>query len=411
MKLSFSATLAALLSTTGLALADAPKVVTDISPVHGLVSRVMEGVGEPELLVRPGSSPHGYSMRPSDARNLSQANLIVWVGEALTPWLEHPIEELGSGAHALELLEVDGSVLHAFRQGATFEAHDHGDHDDHDDHAGHDDHDDHDDHADHDDHDGHDHDDHGDHAEHKGHDDHDDHAGHADHDGHDHDDHGDHAEHKDHDDHDDHAGHDDHDGHDHDNHGDHAEHKDHDDHDDHAGHDDHDHDGVDPHAWLSPENGKVWLSAIAEELSEIDPANAATYQANAAAGQAEIDAVVASLRVELAHVADKPFVVFHDAYQYFETSFGLAAAGAISIGDASKPSAARIAEIQDTVRDLGVACVFAEPQFNKGLVHTVAEAGDIKELEMDPLGLSIDLGSDFYVNLLQGMGNSLAACK
>ncbi|MBT8156099.1 zinc ABC transporter substrate-binding protein [Epibacterium ulvae] len=354
MKSSFCATLAALLSTTGLALADAPKVVTDISPVHGLVSRVMAGVGEPDLLVRPGSSPHGYSMRPSDARALSQANLIVWIGEALTPWLEHPIEELGSNAHALELLEVDGSVLYEFRTGATFDAHDHGDHDDHDDHA---DHDDHDDHADHEGH--------GDHADHEGHDDH-----------------------ADHDDHDNHAGHEGH--------------------DNHAGHD---HDGVDPHAWLSPENGKAWLAVIAEELSEIDPDNAVTYQANAAAGQAEIDAVVASLRVDLEHVEDHPFVVFHDAYQYFERSFGLAAAGAISIGDASKPSAARIAEIQDTVRDLGVDCVFAEPQFNKGLVHTVAEAGDIKELEMDPLGLSIEIGSDFYVNLLQGMGDSLAACK
>ncbi|WP_214644966.1 zinc ABC transporter substrate-binding protein [Tritonibacter litoralis] len=373
MKRSSSAAIAMLLSTTGLASADVPNVVTDIAPVHGLVSRVMAGVGEPSLLVRPGSSPHGYSMRPSEARALDQANLVFWVGHELTPWLEGPIEELGGDAHVIELLEAKGTVHHDFRTGATFEAHDHGDHDEHG----------------HEDHEEHAHDDHG-------HDDHDDHA----HDDHGHDDHDDHA-------HDDH-GHDDHDDHAHEEHGrdDHEEHA----HDDH-GQDDHDHDGLDPHAWLAPENGKAWLSAIAEELSELDPENAATYAANAAAGQAEIDAVVASLRPDLALVAETPFVVFHDAYQYFEHSFDLAAAGAISLGDAARPSAARLAEIHETVRELGVVCVFSEPQYNQSLVHSVAEAGDIKELVMDPLGFEIALGAAFYPNLLQDLGASLAACK
>lgn len=368
MKRTTPAALAALLSTTGIALAEAPKVVTDIAPIYGLVARVMVGVAEPELLVSPGSSPHNYAMRPSNARALNQADLIVWIGESLTPWLDHPIKELGTSAHVLELLETEGGVRYEFRTGATFAAHGHNDaHDTHHD----------DDHADHKDHTPDDHTD----AHHEAHTDH------TDHDAHEH--------------HADHEGHTDHEGHDHDSPAGHSR-------TDHGGHD---HSGIDSHAWLAPENGKAWLALIAEELSELDPDHAETYQANAAAGQAEIDSVVASLRSELAPVADKPFVVFHDAYQYFERGFDLAAAGAISIGDASKPSAARIAEIQDTVRDLGVACIFYEPQFNAGLVRTVAEAGDIKQLEIDPLGFKLDLDPNFYVNLLQNMGHALAACK
>ncbi len=367
MKRTSYAVAAAFFAATGSASADAPKVVTDIAPVHGLVSRVMSGVGEPSLIVRPGSSPHHYSMRPSDARALDEADLVFWIGESLVPWLEQPIEELSTSAHVIELLSAKGNVTYEFRQGATFEAHDHDEHDDdhHDDHK--------------------DHDDHGHHEEHE--------------EAHDHGDHGDHGDDDDHKDHA-HEGHDDH----HDEHGD--EHG-----DDHDDEHNHAHDGVDPHAWLSATNGKLWLDVIAEELAEHDPENAQAYQDNAKAGKAELDAAITSISAALKPVQDARFVVFHDAYQYFEKEFDLAATGAISIGDASKPSAARIAEVQDTVRELNVSCVYTEPQFNKGLVRTIADGTGVKELEVDPLGTTLDLGPNFYVELLQSMGNSFAACK
>src|SRR6056297_668106 len=171
-----------------LAAQDAPpRVAVDIAPIHGLVAQVMAGVGDPDLVIPPGATPHGYSMRPSEARMLEAADLIIWAGPTLTPWLQAPIESLAGGAHQLRLLEVEGNVALSFRDGVTFEAHDH-------DHEGHD-------HEEHD-HEEHDHEDH----DHEAHD----HEGH-DHEGHDHEEH-DHEEH-DHEAHD-HEAHD-HEAHDH----------------------------------------------------------------------------------------------------------------------------------------------------------------------------------------------------
>ena len=150
-KLITISTIMTLMSTS--VMADVPNVAADIAPIHSLVSKVMDGVGEPKLVIQSGASPHGYRLRPSEAKALQDANLIFWMGEELTPWLEGAIDTLASNASVTALLDQEGIVLHDFRQGALFEAHDHDDHDDHDDHKDHDDHDDHDGHDDHDDHD------------------------------------------------------------------------------------------------------------------------------------------------------------------------------------------------------------------------------------------------------------------
>ena len=83
----------------------------------------------------------------------------------------------------------------------------------------------------------------------------------------------------------------------------------------------------DPHVWLDPENAKAMAAAVAAELAKADPANAATYTANAEAFARSLDALSAAIAAELAPVKDKPYVVFHDAYQYFEKRFGLAGGG------------------------------------------------------------------------------------
>ncbi len=347
--MTFRSALVALpLSTLPLAAAaDVPNVVTDIAPIYGLVARVMDGVGEPYLLVPPGASPHGYSLRPSDARALSGAQAVFWVGEALEPWLESSLDQLATDAEIVELLAEPGTTLLQFREGAVFGGEE--GHAEHEDHA---------------------------HGEGHAHEDHDDHAEHG-HDDHDHD----------------------HEGHDEDHHAEEG-------HDDHAGHH---HEGVDPHAWLAPANGQLWMQVIAEHLAALDPEHAADYRANAAAGQAEIDAVVATLSADLEQVEGQ-FVVFHDAYQYFETSFNLSSLGAISLGDASDPSVARIAEVRDAVLDAGVSCVFSEPQFNPGLVASVVGTSDIKSLVIDPLGTEVPLGADFYTNFLSNTGRIFKDC-
>ncbi|WP_170559698.1 zinc ABC transporter substrate-binding protein [Ruegeria atlantica] len=364
----------------GTAMADAPSVAVDIAPVHSLVARVMEGVGTPNLIVQPGASPHEYNLRPSEADALQNADLVFWIGEDLTPWMEGAVETLADGATVTTLLEADGTVLLDFREGALFEAHDHGD----DEHAEGDDHDDHgDEHAEGEDHDDHDHEDH---ADEKDHDDHD---------------HGDeHAEDKDHDDHD---------------HGDeHAEGEDHDDHgDEHAGHDDHHdhaHGDHDPHAWLSPENANNWLNVIAAQLSAADPDNAGAYFANAAAAREEMAALSAEINQALEPVRGGNFIVFHDAYQYFENAFDFPASGAISIGDASDPSPARIAEVQGRIREEGINCVLSEPQFNQGLVATVMDGTEAKTAVIDPLGSDLEPGAALYPQMIRNIAKTLADC-
>ncbi|WP_264214466.1 zinc ABC transporter substrate-binding protein [Leisingera thetidis] len=339
---------AALLAGTGAAWAEVPRVAADIAPVHGLVARVMQGLGAPQLVVPPGASPHGYAMRPSEARALDQADLVFWLGAPLTPWLQAPLEELAAEARRVELLETEGTLVLPFREGARFESHGHEDSGGHGAHDGHDGHDDHDGHESHDDHEGH-----------EDHDNHDGHEGHADHEG---------------------------------AHG-------------------HDHAGADPHAWLLPQNAATWLDVIAAELSQADPGNAAAYKANAEAGKQEIADTVASVSAALEPFRAKPFIVFHDAYQYFEQGFDLNAAGAISLSDAAKPSPARIAEVRDAVAELEVACVFSEPQFNPGLVATVLEGTGAGTAVLDPLGAKLEPGPQFYPALLRDLGAAVAGCK
>ena len=295
----------------GVAMSDTPKVAVDISPVHSLVSRVMLGVGTPDLIVQAGASPHGYTLRPSEAKALQDAQMVFWMGESLSPWMEGALDTLSSDATIITLLERDETILLEFREGAMFEEHDHDDHGD-------------------------------------------------------------------------------------------EKHDDHGDHEDHGSHD--------PHAWLSPDNARIWLNLIASQLSIVDPENAGTYFANAAAARSEIEALTIEVNSLLEPIRGKKFIVFHDAYQYFEKAFDLSASGAISLGDASKPSPARIAEIQGRILEESIDCVLSEPQFNKGLVATVMAGSKAKTSVIDPLGVGLKPGPDLYSELIRNMTKTLVDC-
>ena len=327
----FTTVSAITLLTGSAALADSPRVVADIAPVHSLVSRVMDGIGKPDLIVPNETSPHDYRLRPADAEALENAGLVFWMGEGLTPWMERALESLSGEATIVELLALDETKTLPFREGALFDAHDHSEHDDHDDH-----------------------------------------------DDHDHD-----KEHDDHDDHDDHG------------------------HDDHAGHD---HGEFDPHAWLSTDNAKTWLNVIAAKLSSIDPTNAGGYFANASEAIVELDALDKEVDEMLDTVRGGKFIVFHDAYQYFETVYDFPASGAISLSDASDPGAARIAEIAKRIESENIQCVLSEPQFNANMVDTVMAGTEAKTEVIDPLGFGIEPGSSLYTKLIKGMATSLVNC-
>lgn len=278
-------------SLSAPSFSSALKVVTDIKPVHGLVAMVMHGVGVPDMIIQSGVSPHDFSLRPSQAEMLQDADVIFWVGEDLTPWLANSINKLAPNAMSLGLLEgTDTVLLEMF----TSDGHDHGSHD--------------------------------------------------------------------------------------------------------------------PHAWLDPENGKIWLTAIATELAKRDPVHAEIYQTNALRGHGQIDEVIAEIKELLDGIEANNLIVYHDAYRYFEERFGLSVVGSIALSDATTPSAARIGEIVNTIRTKDVVCIFSEPQFNAGLIATVTEGSNVKNAILDPLGHKLDIGVGFYPALLKDMANTIRNC-
>ena len=316
--------LATTILSAGGSLAQAEvKVVTSIKPIHSLVSAVMVGVGEPSLLVKGAGSPHTYSLKPSQAKQLQEADLVFWMGHDLEAFLENSIESIATNAKSVPLMEAHGLTKLEFREGGAFE--DHADHDDHkkDEH---------------------------------GHDDHDDHKK-----------------------------------------------------DDH-GHDDHGHAETDPHVWLDPVNAKALIHEIEEALIETDPANAAAYEANAETMMSRLDNLVAEIDTVLEPVKGRGYVVFHDAYQYFETRFGVSAIGSITVSPEVLPGAERVAKLQNKVRDLGATCVFSEPQFEPKLVVTITENTNAGTGVLDPLGTSINDGPDLYFTLIRNMAVSLKNC-
>ena len=273
------------------AIAETPKVVTDIKPVHSLVAMVMDGVGASDLIIETGATPHDFSLRPSQARMLQDADVVFWIGEDLTPWLVHPIETLAPKAQSVELLHsVNAIVLDT--QGT--DGHNHGDHD--------------------------------------------------------------------------------------------------------------------PHAWLDPENAKVWLEVIAAELAKLDPKNAGTYQANVLQGRAIIDAASLEVSDTLEGIESKNLIVYHDAYRYFINRFGLSVVGAIALSDATAPTAARISDIIQVIKEQNVVCIFSEPQFNSGLVATVTAGSSVKHATLDPLGFHLTSGVGFYPALLKDMALKIKNC-
>jgi zinc transport system substrate-binding protein len=369
-----------------------PSVVVSIAPVHSLVAGVMAGVGEPTLLVKGGASPHTYALKPSDAAALSGAQIVFRIGPGLETFLDDPLETLARQADVVDLAGAPGVRLLPLREGGIWEAHDHG-HEDGDAHA--------DgateakaepaDAADHDheqaaaaaapdaDH-GHDHDAAADGSVHAA-------ApadAHADADAHGHGD-----------------------GHDH-GHGAPA----HDAHDAHATAEAQAHAGEhDMHLWLDPRNAAAMTRAIVATLSDADPANADRYGENGAALEARLAVLDARLETELAPVRATPFIVFHDAYQYLDARYDLAAVGAITVSPDRAPGAQRMQEVRATIAERGAACVFTEPQFEPRAVSRLVEDTGVRTGVLDPDAAAAHApGPDLYFELMDDLAASLVAC-
>lgn len=181
-------------------------------------------------------------------------------------------------------------------------------------------------------------------------------------------------------------------------------------HDHTEGHEDHDHGAYDTHLWLDPANAKAMAQAIETALIAADAGNAATYQANTKKLIDDLDALDAELQETVKPVKDKPFIVFHDAYQYFEHRYGVKTAGSITVSPETLPGADRVKQMQDKVRQLGATCVFAEPQFEPKLISVITEGTAAKSATLDPEAATLEPGPNLYFKLMRGIAGSLKDC-
>jgi zinc transport system substrate-binding protein len=168
--------------------------------------------------------------------------------------------------------------------------------------------------------------------------------------------------------------------------------------------------GKDGHIWLDPDNAKAIVAYLAGVLSRRDPAQAAKIQANAARLNADLDALAASIGAETASLKGKPFVVFHDAYQYFERRFGLDAVGSITVSPELQPSAKRLTELRHKIAALGAVCVFAEPWFQPNLVDAVTEGSHSRSGTLDPEGSLLTPGGELYFELMRNLASGFKTC-
>ncbi|PYG54754.1 zinc ABC transporter substrate-binding protein ZnuA [Rhizobium sp. UGM030330-04] len=178
---------------------------------------------------------------------------------------------------------------------------------------------------------------------------------------------------------------------------------------DHGDHD-HGHGAYDTHLWLDPANAKAMAQTIETALIAADAGNAATYQANTKKLIDDLDALDMELAETVKPIKDKPFIVFHDAYQYFEHRYGVKTAGSITVSPETLPGADRVKQMQEKVRQLGATCVFAEPQFEPKLISVITEGTAAKSATLDPEAATLEPGPDLYFKLMRGIAGSLKDC-
>lgn len=285
-------------------------VVASIKPIHALASAVMEGAGTPALIVEGNASEHIYALRPSQARAIADADLVVWVGPNLESFLTRPLSTVDPG-HVLTLIDLEALTRLKYRVGGPFEP----DEDEHEDEHGH---------------------------EEEGH---------------------------------------------------HHE----------AG-------GFDGHIWLDPTNAVMIANAIADRLAAKDGAHAALYRQNAQALTARLQALDGELGAAFAPIKGKPFIVFHDAYQYLEHRYGLTAVGSVTVNPEVPASAKRVAALKDKIVSAGATCLFAEPQFDPKLINSLKEGTGAHSGVLDPLGADIPAGPEQYFRLMAQIRTALTGC-
>ena len=178
--------------------------------------------------------------------------------------------------------------------------------------------------------------------------------------------------------------------------------------------DEHDHDHrpgtLDAHLWLSTLNARVIAARMGADLSAADPANAERYQLNVKAFVSRLDALDARLKARMAGIHDKPYFVFHEAFDYFEEAYGLKHAGVFSVAAEVQPGAQHVAAMRTRLQEVGKTCVFSEPPLRPRLAETLVAGLPVKLAELDALGGYTPASAQGYEQVLDKLGNDLAGC-
>ncbi len=340
------------------ALADS-RVVASIKPIHSLAAAIMDGVGEPALIVKGFESVHDYQPKPSDAKLLEEADVVVWIGPDLESSISTAIRNLSKNAISVELSEVDGLTLFGFR-----ESHVH--HDEDDDH-------------------GEDHDEEGEEDE--------DHEGEREDD--------DHGEEREGDDHAEEKEDEDHEGErEDDDHGEEHEEE----------RDMHEEGELDMHVWLDVSNAILMADEIARILKVAYPQHSDLFDSNHKSLLEKLHDLERELEKQADSIRERPYIVFHDAYQYLEKSLGLESVAAVTLNPTITPGVGQINEIREAVIETGAICAFAEPQFNPGILKIVGEGTELEMGMLDPLGYDVEAGPNAYFEIMRNMLTALRDC-
>ena len=287
------------------------KVVVSIKPFHSLVSTVMQGVSEPALLLNGNNSPHTYSLRPSAAVKLQNADLVFWGGENLEGFLAKPIHSLAAGARVVSFEDTPGLILRPFRSVKEWQELD---------------------------------------PESKN---------------------------------------------------------------------DQDHvkkrkinrlPGNDPHIWLDPLNAQKITQYLIQILSKFDPENSQTYHSNGKKTILRLSDLNIQLETKMSSVSSKSYIVFHDAYQYFEKRYQLNPIASVIVSSGPSISVGRLIDIRKKIKIKKVLCIFTEPQFSPKLVQTVISGTAVKKGILDPIGTRISPGPEMYFTLLNNISHSISTC-
>lgn len=277
----------------------APTIMVTLKPFYNITYYIMQNVGMPQLLLKNNASPHDYHLRPSDAKLISDADLIIWGGVNLEPYMQKPIESMAKAN--LDLSKTPGLKLLPQRCNQDW-AHDH-------------------------------------------------------------------------------------------NH-------------------EHQHDAnYDPHYWLDPDNAIIIASNIADKLAEIDKAHADIYHRNAKNFAAQLRTKEKTWQTKLLPYQDDPYIVGHDAFQYFNEYFDLDGVGSITLNPELPPSAKHIQELQAMMHSKQITCIFGEPQFNYKIINTLLVGTNTNFGILDPLGQDQDTGAKGYFILLDNIVNNFVQCS